>query len=107
MLLDENFLFKVDAISQLHKVVGVARIAVFAGELAPTIRIDRPGKRHARASTAIEQGPDRQGEIFDLVSLTEGFALRSQASDADELGFRVGKDGQGSHDVFAFCSPLD
>src|ERR1700686_3089690 len=87
MLLNEDFLFEVDAVSQLHKFVRVAGIAVFAGELAPAIRIDRPGERHARTSAAIEQGTDGEREIFDFVPLTKGFALRSQASDAYELGF--------------------
>ena len=94
MLLDENLLLEVHAVAHFHELVGVAGIAVFAGEFAAAIGIDGPGEGHANAGAAIQQRADRQGEVFDLVSLAQRFALRGQTGDAYELGFGLGRRGR-------------
>jgi len=97
VLLDENFLLEVDAIAHFHELVGVTGIAVFAGELASAVRVDCPGEGHAHPGATIEQRPDGQGKVFDLVALPQGFTLRSHPSDADQLRFGIGENGQRGH----------
>jgi hypothetical protein len=53
MLLDIDFLLELRSVPQFHKFMSVAGIAVLAGKLASAVRIDRPGERHADASTAV------------------------------------------------------
>src|SRR5262249_47245911 len=48
MLLDVDLALEVQAIAQLHELVGIARVAVLAGKLAPPVWIDHPGEGHAR-----------------------------------------------------------
>ena len=55
MLLDEDLLLEVDAVAHFHEFVGIARVAVFAGELASAVGIDCPGKGHADAGASVEQ----------------------------------------------------
>ena len=70
LLLDVDLALEVDAVAHLHELVRVARIAVFAGELAAAIRIDRPGKRHAPiGDTAVQQPARRQREVLDKMPL--------------------------------------
>src|SRR6266481_1909865 len=47
MLLYVNPALKVHAVTHLHELMGVTRIAVFAAKLAAAIRIDGPAERHA------------------------------------------------------------
>ena len=94
LLLDVDLALEVRAVTHLHKFVGVARIAVFAGEFAAAVGIDSPGKRHADAGAAVEKRPDGQGEVLDLVALADGFAFSGQAGDADEFGLEDGEQGR-------------
>jgi len=64
--------------------VRVASVAVLAGELAPAIRIDGPGKWHARYIAAIQQRPYGQGKEFDVVPRLNELPLRRHASDAHQ-----------------------
>ena len=54
MLLDVNLLLEIGAVVHLHELMGVTGVAVFAGELATAIRINGPGKGHARAGRAVQ-----------------------------------------------------
>src|SRR5579862_4716239 len=85
VLLDEDLLLKLDAVAHFHELVRVARIAVFAGEFASAVGIDRPSKRHADAGAAVEEGTDREGEILDLMTLAQRFAVGGEARNSDEL----------------------
>src|SRR5690349_16910813 len=102
MLFHEDLLLEVDTVAHFHEFVGVARVAVLASELATSIRIDRPGEGHASAGTAVQQGADGEGEVLNLVSLAERFALGGETGNADEFRFGVGKQGKGSHDYIRF-----
>ena len=62
LLLHVDLALKVHAVAHLHELVGVARVAVFAGEFASAIGIDRPGKRHARAEVQ-RFSSDRAGSV--------------------------------------------
>src|SRR5437660_11509401 len=42
LLLDENLSFEVHAVPQFHELMGITRVAVLAGKLAASIRIDGP-----------------------------------------------------------------
>ena len=109
LLLDENLALEVDAVAEFHELVGVARIAVFAGEFAPAIRINSPGKWEiARANDTAKQGAGLKSEVFNIVTFADGFSIGSQARDADQLGLGggIGEEGQGRHvGTFAICSP--
>jgi hypothetical protein len=83
MLLGVDLLLEFHAFAHLHKFVGIAGVAVFAGKLASAIRIDGPGKRHTGAGASVQQRPYRQGEIFDLVPLPDALPVRSQPGNAD------------------------
>src|SRR5215831_10101192 len=110
MLLDEDLLLKIDAIAHLHKLVGVARVAVLAGKLASAIRIDRPRERQISfADNAIQERARTQCEVFDIVSLAQGFPRGGHACNADELGLwvvaEVGEERESSHWRFPGISP--
>ena len=107
MLLDENLLLELHSVAHLHEFVGVAGITVFAGKFAATVRVDCPGEGHARAGAAIEQGANGQGEVFDLVSLANGFSLSCEAGDADQFGFGVRKKGKRSHEYIRFLFAIE
>src|SRR5438874_10360552 len=56
MLLGINLLLELDTVTHLHELVRIARITIFAGELASPVRIDGPGKRHlSPAHAAVQQ----------------------------------------------------
>src|SRR5438552_13463784 len=98
VLLDVNLLLEIHAVAHLHKFVGVARVAIFAGELAAAIRIDRPGKRHTRHIAAVEQRTHRQGEVLYFMPEAKRFAGRRQPGNADQPGLLgLGEQGKGSH----------
>ena len=105
MLLDVDLLLEIHAVAHFHEFVGVTGVAVFAGELAAAIGIDGPFEGHAHTGTAVEQGTNRQGEVFDFVSLAERFALGCQSGDADQLDSETGKKGRVAIWIFAFYSP--
>ena len=109
LLLDENLAFKIDALPEFHELVRVARIAVFAGEFAPAIRINSPGKWEiARANDTAKQGAGLKSEVFNVVPFADGFSVSGQTGDADQfgLGCGIGEKRQGRHvGVFAICSP--
>src|SRR5581483_5733700 len=52
VLLDVNLLFELQAVAHLHKLVGVAGIAIAAAELASAVWIDRPGEGHLTLADA-------------------------------------------------------
>src|SRR6266567_3439445 len=49
-----NLAFKIQAVPQLHEFVRITGIAVLAGKFTTAVRINHPGKRHARRNTARE-----------------------------------------------------
>jgi len=102
--LDEDLALEVE-VGHLHELVGVTRVAVFAGEFAAAVRVDGPGERQiAIADHAIEQGTGGQGEVLDVVSLADGLTLGSEACDANELGFFwLGEKGERGHIRFLFA----
>src|SRR5579872_5740340 len=98
MLLHVDLALKVHSVAQLHKLMGVAGVAVFAGELATAVGVDGPGEGHARHVAAVEQGTHRQSEKFYIVAGLEELPLGSQAGDANQgLGRVLGEQGKGSH----------
>src|SRR5205814_9213298 len=84
MLLGIDLLFEINAVAQLHEFVGITRIAVFACELASTVRIYGPGEWHAAASAAVQKRTHRQGEVLNFMPLAYALAMRGQLGDADQ-----------------------
>src|SRR5581483_8427884 len=85
LLLDVNLALEVDAIAHLHELVRVARITIFAAELAASVGVDGPRERHARGSAAIEQRARRKGEVLYQVPLPDRLAFRGKLRDPDQL----------------------
>ena len=83
ILLDEDLPLKVLRPAQLHIFMGIAGIAVAAGELAAAIRIDglREGKPSPRDS-AVEDRPDAQRAKLDLMPATHRSAAECQPRNA-------------------------
>src|SRR5579864_6103490 len=99
VLLGINLLLELKAVARFHKLVRVARVAIFAGKLAPAVRIDRPCKRHARAGAAVEQRPHRKRKVLDFVTLAHTFAMRRQPGNADQPRTGIGKQGERRHRI--------
>src|ERR1700732_3361217 len=67
----------------------ITRVAVLAGKLAPSIRIDRPREgKIASAYHAAEQRSRPERKVFNVVALAQRLAFGGDSRDADE--FRVG-----------------
>ncbi len=76
VLLDVDFLFELHAVAHLHELVGVARVAVLAAELAAAIGIDGPGEgQSAVADAAVQQRLGGEREVFDVVAFAQRFAF--------------------------------
>src|SRR5579864_2733635 len=99
LLLGINLLLELKAVAHLHKLVGVARVTIFAGKLAPAVRIDRPCERHARAGAAVEQRPHRKRKVLDFMPLAHTFAMRRQPGNAAQPRTGIGKQGEGGHRI--------
>src|SRR5947207_1816455 len=91
VLLGVDFALEINPVAQLHKFMRVAGVAIFAGKLASAIRVDRPGKWHARNVTAVQQRPHRNREVLDVVAVVEVLALRSQARYSHQLWAGCGR----------------
>src|SRR5580700_1592463 len=107
MLLDKDFPLEVNSVAHFHEFMGIARVAVLAGKFAATIRIDRPGEGHADTGAAIEQGADRQGEVFDVFSFSKRFAISRQAGDSYKLGLGVRQKRKSSHGDIRFLFAIE
>ena len=84
LLLHVDLALEVEPVVHLHELVRVARIAVFAGELAAAIRIDRPRERHLPLrDAAVQKAAGRQREVLHVVSLADGFALSRELGNPD------------------------
>jgi len=84
-LLYLDLLLELHAIAHLHELVRVAGVAVAAAELASAIRIDCPCEWHLPlADATVQQGFRGQGEVFGVVTLSNGLAFRGQTGDANE-----------------------
>src|SRR3979490_2209080 len=95
VLFDENLSFEVHAVPQFHEFVGIARVAVLAGKLAATIRIDRPRERQiASAYHPAEQRSSAEGKVFNVVSLAQRFGFGGEPRDTDEFRMIAGFTGQ-------------
>src|SRR5689334_16705652 len=98
MLFDVNLSFKIDAIPHLHKLVRITGVAVLARELAATVRIDCPCKWHPRRCAAVQERTRGKGEVLDIMTFSQRFALCGEARDANKFRvLRLGKNGQGCH----------
>src|SRR5208282_2650748 len=100
LLLDENLSFELHAVAQFHELVGIARIAILASELAAAIRIDGPGKRKiAPAYHPIEQRSRPEREVLDVVPLAERLPGSRNPCDADQLrrGLEIGEQRMCGH----------
>src|SRR5438128_9739850 len=108
MLLGINLLLELNAVAHFHELMCVTRIAIFAGEFAPAIWIDRPGKGHLPpADASVQEGTHWVGEVFDVVAFAHTLPLRGEACNAHQswAGFR--KQSERSHNSrFAFSSLL-
>ena len=107
VLLGIDLLLKVDAVTHLHELVGVARVTIFAGELASSVGIHRPGERHlSSAYTPVQQRAYREGKVFNLMSLTDAFAMCSQTSNPHQTRGIIRKKREGSHGIRLFFAIL-
>ena len=84
MLFDVYLSLEIYTVPQFHEFVGVARVAIFAGEFTAAIGIDGPGKGHSGHRATVEQRANRQGEVFHVVSLPKGLALGGQTRNPDQ-----------------------
>ena len=85
VLLDKDFLLELISVAHFHEFVGVAGIAVFAGELTAAVGIDGPCEREpAVADAAVQQGTRGQGEVFNVVAFAKRLAFGRKPGDADE-----------------------
>jgi hypothetical protein len=85
-MLDVDLALKILAIPQLHELMRVPCVTVFAAELAATVRIDHPPKRHARASALRNVTARREVEVFHLTLGFNRRAFGGETCDADQLG---------------------
>jgi hypothetical protein len=95
-VLDENLALEVEGITKFHEFVSVARIAVFAAELAAAIGVDGPGKRHSRAIASRQETSRRKIEVLDPALGLNERALCREASNSDKLRHPI---------IFALYSP--
>ena len=79
LLLDVDLALEVEAVAHFHELMGVARVAVFAGEFAAAIGIDRPLEGNSLAGATIEQRLRGEGEVLDLVAQTGATLLERRA----------------------------
>ena len=87
VLLDEDLALEVLGLAELHIFVGVAGVAVAAGELAATIGIDASGEgKTALGDRGVEHGPDGQGAEFHLVAVVDPGGGPGLAGDSGEPG---------------------
>jgi hypothetical protein len=79
---DEDAPLEVHRIAQLEEIVGIARIAVDAAELAPAIGVDSPSERHVGRGP-VEHAARGDLEVSHLGLSLQQFALGSHPGDAD------------------------
>src|SRR5690348_11807140 len=85
LLLHEDLVLKLAGVTHLHELVRVAGVAVFAGELTATIRIDCPGEGKTPSRVAaVEDGANRQGKKLHLMTSVDTLSLIGQLGDANE-----------------------
>jgi len=65
-MFDEDFVLECLRLVQFHEFVRVARITVFATELAPSVGVDHPAEGHARTVAARNIFPRGKFEVFGL-----------------------------------------
>src|SRR3954453_12746921 len=84
--LHEDLVLELGGITDLHELVGVARIAVLTGKLAAAVGIDGPGEGKIAAGLAsVEDRPDRQRKELDLMSAIHVLGLAGKLGDADQV----------------------
>src|SRR5262249_30419636 len=88
VLLDVNLALKIQAVAQLHELVGVARVAVFAGKLASPVGIDHPGEGHARGVAAREDAAVVERDVVNFVPFRQRFSLGREFGDSHQRSFR-------------------
>src|SRR5436305_15117389 len=82
--LHKDLVLELGGITDLHELVGVARIAVLTGELAAAVRIDSPGEGKVAAGAGkSEDRPHRPGRKRDLMSAIHVLGLAGKLGDAD------------------------
>ena len=82
ILLDKNLALELAAIN-LHVLMGVARVTVFAGKFAAAVGIYRPFKGHAIGIAAIEDGFNGEEKVFRFFGgLAFAFRSRGLCSEA-------------------------
>src|SRR5262249_26324927 len=79
---------------ELHKLVSVARVAVFAADLTPAVRVDGPLERHVGFGAV----QDAARGDFEVLHGAFGFEERT-------LGGEPGDSDQCHNNIFAFSSP--
>src|SRR5438477_12710821 len=80
----------------------IARIAVLATEFTPTIRVDGPHEPHPRTRSSTDKPAGFQLQILHPLFGFERGTCRSQARNANELGWRVVK----KHYKLSLSSPF-
>src|SRR5689334_3549721 len=87
MLFDVDLAFEVCGV-HFHELMGVARVAVFTGKFAAAIRIDHPGKGHARRIAAREDAAVLDRDIVDFMAFGQRLAFCRETCDSNQPSFR-------------------
>src|SRR6185369_8184112 len=87
-LLDIDLPLELQRVANLHKLVRVPRIAVFARELAPAVRVHRPRERHPWSRALVQNRPGLEREVLHVMPDANGFALRRQLGYSNQRGRR-------------------
>jgi hypothetical protein len=83
-VLGEDAGFEVVGVVELHEFVGIAGVAVAAGEFAAAVGVDGPIEGHALGGTAIEEVFGGEGAVFDAFFGGVEGALAGESGDTGE-----------------------
>ncbi len=91
VLFEKDEALEGEGVAQLHELVGVAGVAVFAAELAAAVGVDAPSDpAHALGGGFVEDAADFERFKFDEVTVVGVLGVGSHAGDTRGLG----KDGE-------------
>src|SRR4051812_3790382 len=102
-MFSKNQALELLSLPQFHKLVRIPRIAVFAAELAPAVRVDAPLERHLTPCCSSDKPSRFQVAVLDAALRFQRVRLGCQARDADQS---VSREFRKQHEtIFAICSP--
>src|SRR5262249_12277760 len=99
---------ELERVTQLHELVGVAGVAIFATKPAPAGRSHRPDKRQRPARAPPDVAARVNLEIFDALLRLDQRTISGKLGDSDERGGGriLEQHGEGPGLIFAFYSPI-